>query len=206
MLDYLLNLDRAATVAINSWHSPFWDSVMLFVTNKQLMAPVYILLLLMVLLRRKFKVGRKEYYNCWSIVLIIILSSALAAGFADKFGHEVIKPFFQRLRPGYDFYIWDQVRTPDGKGGAWGFVSNHAFNVFSLATVLSCFARRTWFGILAFLTALAVGYSRVYLGRHFLGDVLCGAICGIIIGCICYWLASQVIKFLGRKQVIRQCR
>ena len=84
-------------------------------------------------------------------------------------------------------------------GGMYGFVSSHAANVFSLAIFLTLrylksLSQRTapvhkhssrhhlLFPSLIFLWALVVCYSRPYLGKHYPGDIICGAILGIIIG------------------------
>jgi len=53
---------------------------------------------------------------------------------------------------------------------------------------------------------IAVAYSRVYLGRHFLGDVICGAIYGIVVGYIVYLVFSSIILFLARRRIIRESR
>ena len=206
MIDNLINLDRIVTVAVNSWHSPFWDNVMLFLSNKYALIPLYTLTLLYLVFRRKYTIRRKIYYNSWKIVLVIVL--ACVAGFvcADNFSHDIIKPYFHRLRPGYDLYIWDLVRTPDGKGGAWGFVSNHSINITTFAVTVALFVRRKWFSILAFLLAFGVCYSRVYLARHFVGDVICGAILGIITGYIFYGIGAWLITILGNRRLIREYR
>ena len=206
MIDSLLNLDRTVSVAINSWHSPFWDSIMLFLSNKYAMIPLYALIVLYIIGRRKFTIRNREYYNSWKIVSIILLCCLAAFAFADIVGHDIIKPYFHRLRPGYDFYTWDLVRTPDGKGGAWSFVSNHAFNFFAFATAISLFVRRKWFSFFIFLLAAAVCYSRVYLARHFLGDVLCGALLGIITGYIFYRISAWIINILAYSRAIRKIR
>ena len=206
MTENLINLDRNLTVAINSWHSPFLDSVMMFFSDKYFLIPLYVMVFLYIVSRRRFSIRRKEYYNSWKIILVIVLTCLACFAFADNFGHEVIKPYFHRLRPGYDFYTWDLVRTPDGKGGAWSFVSNHAFNIVSFATVITLFAKRGWVSLLVFLVAFMVCYSRVYLARHFLGDVVCGAAAGFITGAIFYMIGAWIIRAMGRKGSIRECR
>lgn len=206
MIDQLINLDRQISVAINSWHSPFWDNVMLLFTNKYTLIPIYVIILLYLLSRRTFKIRRREYFNNWVLTGLIVLAAVMTFFITDKVGHDIIKPYFHRLRPGYDFYIWDLVRTPDGKGGAWSFVSNHAANIIGLATVTSLFIKRKGYTLLIFLLAAGVCYSRIYLGRHFLGDVVCGALFGFIAGCICYWICSWLIRVLARRYVIRELR
>jgi undecaprenyl-diphosphatase len=60
------------------------------------------------------------------------------------------------------------------------FPSGHASTSFACATVLSFFVPR---GAPAFyLLALAIGFSRIYVGVHWPLDVLGGAILGIAVG------------------------
>jgi undecaprenyl-diphosphatase len=65
-------------------------------------------------------------------------------------------------------------------GGLYGFASSHAANSFALATMIYLFSKNTgiksWF---LFLWAAIVSYSRIYVGVHFLSDVIVGAMVGI---------------------------
>jgi undecaprenyl-diphosphatase len=56
--------------------------------------------------------------------------------------------------------------------------SAHAANFFAVAAFFSFYFRRYrwWF----FFTALVVGLSRVFVGVHYPGDVLAGAVLGIV--------------------------
>ena len=206
MLENLQNIDRAVTVAINGLHSEILDNVMIFLSNKYALIPVYVMMLLYILGRKTFRIRRREFFNSWLMVFMIVLACLAAFFIVDKTGHDIIKPYFQRLRPGYDFYIWDLVRTPDGKGGAYSFISNHAGNLAGLAMVSSLFVKRKMFTFLMFLLTAAVCYSRIYLARHFLGDVLGGAVYGIIIGLVVYLIFSSLICALSRRNIIREIR
>ncbi len=202
MIDYLLNLDRTVTVAINSAHSPFWDNVMLGLTHKWNLVPIYLLLLFYIICRKQFMIRGAEYRNNWLVSFIIIGACFLAFGITDQIGHCIFKPEIQRLRPGYDFYIWDLVSTPDGKGGLYGFVSNHAANISGFTFVALLFIRRKFIFIMLSIVALGVCYSRIYLARHFAGDVVCGMAFGALAGWLAFLFGSVMIKFLSSKNLV----
>jgi membrane-associated phospholipid phosphatase len=87
---------------------------------------------------------------------------------------EALKRSVGRPRP-------DGERRPSNSS----FPSSHAANAFALACVL---ARRWRRGLPLFLAlALVVAFSRMYLNRHFLSDVVAGA----LIGATWAWVASR---------------
>ncbi len=76
---------------------------------------------------------------------------------------------------------------PDGdrKRSNSSFPSGHAATAFALAWVLTRRWRRL--GPAFFLLALLVSYSRLYLNRHFLSDVVAGAVIGLLVA----WLVAR---------------
>ncbi len=206
MLQQLEHIDRVASLAINSWHSEFWDKVMIFISKDFGLAPLYVILLVYILLRDRVTIGRKEYFNSWIISVLTVIACVLTFLITEKFGHDVIKPYFHRLRPGYDPYIWDLVRLPAGKGGLYSFVSLHAANWAGFATISTLLIRKKFYKWFIWILVLAVCYSRVYLGRHFLGDIICGILFGIVAGYIVYWITKAIIYSLGNRHHIKEIR
>jgi undecaprenyl-diphosphatase len=85
-------------------------------------------------------------------------------------------------------------QRPDGeqKRSNSSFPSSHAANAFAVAWVLGARWRR---GIPLFVAlALLVAFSRMYLNRHFLSDVVVGA----LIGVICAWAAASWLPLRRR--------
>lgn len=84
------------------------------------------------------------------------------------------------------------------RGGQYGFVSSHAANLFGLATITSLLIRNRIYTAFIFVWAALVGYSRIYVGKHFPADVVCGAIFGMIVGYLVYkgtiWLCDYLRK------------
>ena len=107
-------------------------------------------------------------------VLIISLS------FTDAICAQILKPFFERIRPSH--LNLEEVNLLTSKGGKWSMPSNHAANMFSLAIVLSYFYKK--YKPLLFLLAILISFSRVYVGVHFPGDVIVGGFIGVFIASI----------------------
>lgn len=78
--------------------------------------------------------------------------------------------------------------------GQYSFVSSHAANTFAVAAFLTPVLGnyRPWAGITLYLWAFISSYSRIYMGFHYPGDIICGAILGILIG-LALWKLFQLL-------------
>ena len=97
-----------------------------------------------------------------------------------------IKAFFRRRRP---FVRIVQALVIGKKPGSWSFPSGHTGSSFASAWILSSIwpsRAPAFFGI-----AATVGFSRVYVGAHYPGDVASGAFFGVV-------LAEAVRRVLHR--------
>jgi undecaprenyl-diphosphatase len=172
----LERLDQQLFLFLNSLHSPFWDQVMHAVSGKLIWAPLYlaILIFLGIKYKRKF--------------LVVLLFIILAATLSDQ-ASVLVKNLVQRLRPCYEPALSGMVHLFNEEcGGKFSFVSSHATNSFDVALLSLLFIRKRWYTISIILWALIIGYSRIYLGVHYPGDVLCGSLLGTFIGWSLYKL------------------
>lgn len=187
MIDRIIEFDKHLMLLLNGWHSPFFDFLMPVITNKYTGIPIY-LAILVILFR---KVDMKK-------LLIAVAAILVTFALCDSLSVALFKETFQRLRPGWDPQIMDQVRMLEYKGGQYGFVSSHAANLFGLATITSLLIKNRIYTVLIFFWAALVGYSRIYVGKHFPADVVCGAIFGMIVGYLVYkgtlWLCDYFRK------------
>jgi len=120
-----------------------------------------------------------------AITLLVILTDAISSGF--------FKPFFQRFRPTYHPDFMDQVKTVfNYRGREYGFISGHATNAFGFATFSSLIFRNKFFTCTIFLFAFLNAYSRIYIGVHFISDVVIGAFVGMFIALFIYLLYNWV--------------
>ncbi len=115
----------------------------------------------------------------------------LAAGFVGAMiGTSLLssglKRAFARPRPAFD--------APLDVAAGWSFPSGHAMGAIVATGMLSYVALTAWGGrrrlyvvlTVATLWTVAMGYSRLYLGVHYLSDVLGGFAAGLAwLGCCC---------------------
>ena len=176
-------LDQQLLLFLNSIHSPFFDQVMHAISGKLIWVPLYlaIVIYLGVKYKRKF--------------LIILLFIIVAATLTDQIS-VIIKNAVHRLRPCHEPALDGLVHLFKGQcGGLYSFVSSHAANSFDVALLSLLFIKKRWFSISILLWASVVCYSRIYLGVHYPGDVICGAIQGALIG----WSIYSLYIFTDRK-------
>jgi len=172
----LERLDQQLFLFLNSLNSPFLDQVMHAISGRVIWVPLYltILIFLGIKYKRKF--------------LIILLFIILAATLADQVS-VLFKNLVERLRPCHESSLEGLVHLVNGEcGGQFGFVSSHATNSFNVALLSLLFIKKRWYTISIILWAIVIGYSRIYLGVHYPGDVICGSLLGALIGWSIYRL------------------
>ena len=174
----MTDLNRFLFRLVNDvWTSPALDPCMLFLGSINDYAVVW-LVLLGALAALGGKTGR------WAALAGL---AALVLGFVSS---EVLKSLVMQPRP---FVSLPDVRLLISPPSSYSFPSVNATYAFAASSGASLTARRLlgrlpiWvWGFLAL--AVAVSYSRVYVGVHYPSDVLSGAIIGILIG----WLVASI--------------
>ena len=183
-LQRLIDIDKLVMLALNGSDSLYMDGVMKIYTSTSVWIPVALVLLFVVLKN-----------NSPRTAILAVLTVALTIVAADQMSSHLIKPLVARLRPCNDPTIMHLIDTVNGyRSGGYSFTSSHACNSFGIFTIVSLLIRNRALSLSLLLWASINSFSRIYLGVHFPGDILCGAILGTAIGAVIYLLYSFIRK------------
>lgn len=179
----LIQFDKQLLLAINGSDSLFVDGLAVALTTAATWIPLYLALFFLVL---------RNNENMRQI-LLIVGCAALCVVLAGTVDDTIVKPGVARLRPTHDLQIGMAVDVVNGyRGGSYGFFSAHAANTFSIAVFFSLLVRSGMLSFLLVLWSLVNCWTRMYLGVHFPGDILCGLLWGGLSGTAVYYLYYRV--------------
>lgn len=189
MLDYLQQIDTEWFLWVNSHHTTALDWTMWVLSQHWCFAAVLVIAFGLTTLRT-------EPRRWWLILFAVVLCFLLA----DQGSVQLFKNTVGRLRPCHAIENVRMFHT--GCGGQYGFVSSHAANAFAIVTFLWLRYRRTskWTIAIMIVWAVATCYSRAYLGKHYPGDLVCGALFGIFVGVIVWLLTNFFEKKMHKSE------
>lgn len=197
ILGILEAADKSATLALNSVSWPSTDIMWRLLSHVEIWYVLYLLVAILFIRRLGWEKGG---ISILAIVLTIICADQLS---------NFTKEFFGRLRPCWDSdMIAGGLRVLEDVGGQFGFYSAHAANAAGFAVCsYTCFHKLSRFsydtyGRLIVIWAFLVGISRVFVGKHFLGDVIVGFAVGTLFG----WMFASIISHLWIRNLRRLAR
>ena len=183
MLNELIDFDRWLLLAVNGSASLYLDGVAKTLTAAVTWIPLYLTLFYLV-------IRNNDYVRR---IMFIVLSAGLCYLLAGAVDDGIVKPLVGRWRPTHDPVIGWQVDVVDNyRGGKYGFFSAHASNTFSIAIFFSLLVRSRLLTVAMITWSLTNCWTRLYLGVHFPGDILCGLLWGGFVGSLVYYLFLRV--------------
>lgn len=182
------HLDQKVTLEMNSWSSEITDVIWKFFSDIPVWIPMYVII-----------VGCLFWRLGWKKGLIMTLAAAATFGFCDQFSN-FIKDLVERVRPLNDPYMLEHgLNILEGKSSSFSFFSAHSANAFGLATStligfrLDKRLRYRGYAAWMYTWATLVALSRVFVGKHYLGDIITGAAIGALAGYAFACLARHII-------------
>lgn len=177
-------IDQDILLFINGHHSPFWDTVMWYVSQPLTWVPLYLFLIYALW---------KAYDKNWVNTLIGVVVIAAAFGLSDLISSGILKPWIERSRPSHSELAPLLHFVRGYQGGPFGFPSSHAANTMAVAVSSLLLLRSRnmafWFVMTAYVVLNC--YSRIYLGVHYPTDILVGALIGASLAYLCYIFAKK---------------
>jgi undecaprenyl-diphosphatase len=118
--------------------------------------------------------------------ITILCLALITVAITDPVSSQIVKPFFERLRPCHPDKLVHGAHFLLGFKNSDSFPSSHAMNMFAQAMLFTLFYPSRWPFFFCF--AALIGFSRVYVGVHFPGDIAGGAVLGTAVGFVVYFL------------------
>lgn len=178
-MEELIQLDKDFFLFLNGLGNSSWDGFWMFITNKWGSIPFYLVLLVLSIKQ----LG-------WKKTGVVLLGIAFLITVTDQLGN-FFKYGVGRFRPCHDVEVSNLMRLVKRScGGKFGFFSAHAASSMALANYFSIILGKElkWLPGILFTWAILVGYSRIYIGVHYPGDVLFGIFVGLFFG----WLFARI--------------
>ena len=165
--------------------SSILDHIALTMTNAWTWVPLYVALLILII---KNNDNMQQIMVCFGFAILCVALASLMA-------NVVVKPMVERPRPCntpevmFVSQIAGNMHSKD-----YSFFSSHAANTMALAVFFALLVKSTALSIVLFVWSLTNCWTRLYLGQHYLTDILAGMIWGIIAGGVSYILLRKVFK------------
>lgn len=185
-------LDRRISLWINSFYCEAGDWFWTLMSDKLVWVPLYAVIAFLIFRRLGWKRGAVAFI---SIVLTIVACDQTCNLFKISVG---------RLRPCNDAWMLENglhaIEGVANWGSPYGFFSGHAANSLGLAVSSSRCLKwdefHSYRGYSRFIAVWAalVAVSRVFVGKHFFGDVLVGALVGVAFGLLFSYFGDKVWK------------
>lgn len=198
MLETLNQYDHSLMLWLNYDGGAFLDAFWYAVSYKFSWVPLYVAILWVFVSHARHRSltmpSDGPSRSTARILIGLLITTALIIVAADQLSSGLIKPLVQRPRPSHEPGLEALLHyVGDYRGGRYGFVSSHAANTAALALWLCLLFRQRalWCAMAAFYVANC--YSRIYLGVHYPGDIICGTLIGLLAAFVGYTVFRRCV-------------
>lgn len=179
----LIEWDKRFFLYLNGKHYDWLDPIMLGLSSFL----SWILVCALIVVVMIYKAKSNKLLAPFFILLSIGINSLINNG---------IKIFIGRPRPIHRDAWHDIIHAIEEYETSYSFFSAHSSNSFCLAVFSLMFFKNKLYSYAILIWATVVAYSRIYLGKHYPFDVLCGIGFGIIMGFVGY----KIYEYYNKKR------
>jgi len=169
--------DRELFVYLNSKNADWLDPVMILLSTYAAWTVLCILVIILMIYKDRLQGKIASLFLVLGIGLNLLLNT-------------LVKLLIMRPRPGNEDLLKDIINQLEEVGRSYSFFSAHSSSSICLATFTTLYFKNKLYGIAIFAWALAVAYSRIYVGKHYPLDVVVGILFGLLVG----WLAYRAYR------------
>ena len=119
----------------------------------------------------------------------MVVSAVIAAIVSRYVVKSLMILFYERPRPYINLPLSHDLVSVSSAENLQSFPSGHAIFFFALSMVIYRFNKKL--GAVFFICSVVMSVSRIFVGVHWPSDILGGAILGIIVGAITFWLYQK---------------
>ena len=156
----IFSIDIAITEGLQRIQIPVLNQIMIFFSTIGNLGMVWIVLALILVMRRKTR-------NYGIILLLALLITAIL-------GEGILKNIIKRNRP---FTALHDLKLLVPPPGSYSFPSGHTASSFAAFGVFYFLNLKYKWPV--FFTAFMIAFSRIYLGVHYFTDIMAGVILGM---------------------------
>ncbi len=167
--------DRDLFLYLNSKHNPWFDPIMYAVSTYTAWMLICVSIIVFMIYRNRIWGKRAAVFMLMGVAM-------------NSITNNIIKILIMRPRPSNEPDLQDIIHQLGDPDNHYSFFSAHSSNSICLALFSTLYFRNKYYGILIFAWAMTVAYSRIYVGRHYPLDIICGILFGLLTGWISDWL------------------
>lgn len=187
MLEKLIEWDKEIFLFLNDMNMHAFDPVMMVLSSYTLFVGVCAVIIFFMI-----KINRKQG-------IVASLFFLLTIGL-NNLTNQIIKRLIARPRPIHEEVFDDIIHALGKHETGFSFYSGHSTTAFCIAMFSLLFFRNKIYSIVALVWAFGVAYSRIYMGKHYPFDVLCGTLAGCLFG----FLGFKLYEYYKSKKLMPQ--
>lgn len=170
--------DRELFLYLNSKHTPWLDPIMYLVSTYTAWALVCTSIIVFMVYRDRIWGQRAAVFMLLGVAI-------------NSITNNIIKILIMRPRPSNELDLQDIIHQLGDPDNHYSFFSAHSSNSICLALFSTLYFKNKYYGIVIFAWAMTVAYSRIYVGRHYPIDIVCGILFGLLTGWFSDWLYQK---------------